>query len=183
MTLPLAGQWIGKISGTNSGTATLNVDSDRDQRGLLLVTDDDPGMVAVVVDIGWKPAGALTDIKFFSHDIRACEKREGVSIPNRVEAIASIHGRHLEGEWSTDIPTGGKLSLELQDEKNPSAADYTFNHWADFEQWVKDRQREESHLIYRGHASNQFRLETSFHRTGRRDQRCTRRTGRAPAGA
>lgn len=75
-------------------------------------------------------------------------------------------GRGFQGNWSGldgqsgvinfgDVPEGADLKAE-------SCAD-----WAEFKHWATRARRDTNAVLFRGHGSNRFQLQTTLHRAGR----------------
>ena len=163
-----AGQWIGRISGSINGTLTLNFDSDRPQHGLLLVAGDH--------DRNTLFAGNLfchflhDKYEFYARDITAVvHTTSPTQIPKVINAQGNFSNNSISATWTSDNKGCGYFEVLRQDESGPTPATIMFDSWDSFQQWIKERRKFESRYVYRGHERNTYRLESSFHRTGRRN--------------
>ena len=59
--------------------------------------------------------------------------------------------------------------MTRRDDKSLTQASFTFDSWSEFQEWISKRRKNDSRFIYRGHDSNLYRLDTTFHREGRRN--------------
>ena len=157
----MTGQWIGTISGTNSGLAIFDVDGDRPSVALLQVADSVQSFSAQA-NIGTDGASVTGDLhSFFAGPLAA-----GVRLPTRGKFTGVINGDSLSGRWETDVATQGGFELERCDVPRSQPADHSMT-WSEFREWAFE-QRQTPSLLFRGQKDSTRPLTTTFHRTGRR---------------
>lgn len=82
-----------------------------------------------------------------------------------VKGIFSEDG--FVGSWQhRDTADGGQMILSPLDSSQRIAA-HQCDDWESFKSWAHEVHRDNDIQYFRGHGSNQFRLMTTFHRTGR----------------
>lgn len=165
----LAGQWIGRIDGTNTGRCILNIDPDRPRIGVVQVLDQLLPFSVHLVDLvcdGSELRGLLAG--FFFPALAGPNPPTGVQVATTGIVEGKIAGDLLTAKWGTDVGTSGTVSLLRSGPSAPSPADHVFS-WAQFREWALDEAIKRQTLIFRGHSSSSHSLVTSFHRTGRRN--------------
>lgn len=168
------GQWVGKISGTNTGRLILNIDRDRPFEGVLAIADDDPQKVSALAFVqlrvdGEKLEGALTQFYPARSGLNTDQLREAAdALPKHGSMSGKISNDKIEGSWQTDIHTKGDFKL-VRYERDFFVQPTQVLEWGDYVKWALETKRKWPNLIFRGHSSNQYNLRTSFHRLGRRD--------------
>lgn len=76
-------------------------------------------------------------------------------------------GDAFEGTWSTpDGESGGLFLSRMLPEPTLKLEVETIASWGEFKVWVNKARREMDAASFRGHGSNEFKLQTSFHRAG-----------------
>jgi hypothetical protein len=102
------GQWVGQISGTNSGYLILNVD--RDRPNCASVQADDPqqpfSAESVITVTGTTVNGTLSR---FSPNGQPVPPE--LHLPQSGKFSGTIRDDRLIGTWETDIQTHGKFEL------------------------------------------------------------------------
>src|SRR5262245_55058358 len=165
MTTPLAGQWMGKMAGTNQGYLMLSIDPDRPTVGWLQVNDPQQCFTAnfTLPQSGSTITGNLTNFHTQTYGTNP-----GITLPQTCAVSATINGNNLTGSWQTDVQTQGTFGLVRTENLAPYPADQKME-WHDFRNWVLNETNKNPSLMFRGHADSQHCLITSFHRTGRRN--------------
>ncbi|OYY58944.1 MAG: hypothetical protein B7Y55_01410 [Polynucleobacter sp. 35-46-207] len=172
------GQWIGDYSGTNNGTLIANIDEfSKYYEGLIYLDEVDSNLPSTSVLIRTPNKNSqqqFTSLKIapinpFTGTADAWENvkkhyPESVVIPTTAEINTSIAGDELSISWVTNIGTNGVSILKRSQAKNPSELIATEHDWGSFKNYLG--QIESRKFIFRGQ-SKQWRLQTSFHRTGR----------------
>ena len=160
------GQWLGAFAGTNSGEVILNIDKDIKTRGKLSIYDITTNTPARWADIHFTKHQDRTSAIFVF--LGEAPIIEGVIQPSHgMLQISELTDTLMTGDWETDIGTSGSFQLNKPDDTVFSAADYTFS-WEEFNLWL-NKQNEDSDLIFRGQKNSQWKLKTTFYRTGRYD--------------
>jgi hypothetical protein len=91
----------------------------------------------------------------------------GVQLPTSGTVDGTITGDVLTATWRTDVGNSGTVSL-LRSASYPRPPDHVFR-WTDFREWAFEEATQRRTLLFRGHSSALHPLETTFHRTGRRN--------------
>lgn len=159
------GQWVGQISGTNSGYLTLNVDRDRPGRASAQAHDPQQpfSAEAVITVMGVTVNGTLSRFSPHDHPVPP-----GFRLPQTGKFSGIVQGDRLTGTWETDIQTYGQFELTRRENLIVRPPDHVMQ-WREFRAWAFEEPQRKSSLIFRGHDSSQYPLVTSFHRTGRRN--------------
>ena len=172
--MEIAPQQFGTI-GTGDGVADamLCVDSDRPFEAMLHFWDGKSPANAVLVQLyGTKPdeADLLPIGVYRTNDNGGLWKP--ILTPEEIERAKGFRGRiwkngsGLEGEWSHPLGHHGQMHFEPPSRSLMVSADLCTT-WDDFKKWAS-RSREQLGVgAYRGHGSNKYRLQTTFHRVGR----------------
>ena len=159
------GQWVGNISGTNSGYMTLNVDRDRSNRASVQVHDTQ-------LPFSGEGTVAFTDTtvngKLTQFVSRIYPLPPGLNLPQEVEFSGTLTGGQLIGTWSSNIQTRGEFNLNRCEVSKARLPDHVM-YWHEFRTWALQEPQKRESLIFRGHDSALNSLVTSFHRTGRRN--------------
>lgn len=158
------GQWVGHISGSNSGYMTLNVDRDRSNRASVQVHDrqlpfSGEGIIAFT---DTTVNGKLT--RFVP---RVYPLPTGINLPQEVEFSGTVTDDQIIGSWSS-IQTNGEFNLARCEISKARPPEHVM-HWGEFRTWALLEPQKKESLIFRGHESALNPLVTSFHRTGRRN--------------
>ena len=166
----LRGQWIASYSGSNTGTAVLDLDEFDDHfAGTAFAWDDNPAYPNSFVRI-------QTQSKSDSQHLRGVSlshmDRIGnpVSPPTTADIDLQLAGNTLSINWRTSIGTTGSAvatSSKTRDGVPSSLKPTATKGWEGFKKAVNALAQKR--YIYRGQENNTWRLRTSFHRTGRAD--------------
>jgi hypothetical protein len=175
------GQWLGRYSGTNSGTLFINLDDmGSHYAGNVFAYDDNASLPFIYSYIQTPDKQTSCHL---SLDLAPLHPQTGdpsnwtqvsslfapnVVCPRRAEADFQLDNAILKVRWTTDIQTFGSADIAATHAGEPSeyepVAEVT--NWAAFKSYVNglDHRR----YIFRGQRKP-LRLRTGFHRTGRAD--------------
>jgi hypothetical protein len=179
----MKGQWIGSYQGTNSGNITIELDEKTDNFvGWAYLYDNTAGYPSSAVRI---ITTNKSDIQTFKVDVKLLNSFNGnllewkdfsssypgLSFPNSAEVNLKLGIRELDVEWITNICTSGKATLLKSKADSPSElATKRLTTWDEFKKEVQHLPMRDH--IFRGQSkSSEWRLRTSFHRSGRADLR------------
>lgn len=174
------GQWIGKAEGTNTGRVFVNVDEMPSCfQGMAHLLDDNKLVPSTAVHFATQdksrtfafrttsinPIDSTTGLIAAWHSIKhryAADMR----IPQYIDASGTWGNDSVEISWNSDIGTSGKCKLPKSDAGRPSTLKAVPQDWKDYKSYVATL--EGRRRLFRGQ-NKQFKLRTSFHRTGRAD--------------
>lgn len=160
------GQWLGKFDGTSNGEVILNIDKDRLNTGRLSIYDQTFNIPPRWANIEFAHNQGSISANFnYLVDAPAIDNVVSPSLGDL--NITKLTDTEMEGNWSTNIGTNGNFYLTKSDDSFITKADHMFT-WEEFESFLKN-QSQPLDLIFRGQKDNQWKLKTSFHRTGRSD--------------
>lgn len=160
-----AGQWIGQISGTNTGFMTLNIDRDRSNYASILV-DDPKQPFSAHGPITFTSTTVKGKLNLFTpHGPPLPPLPPGFRLPQEGEYSGTVAGDRVTGTWSTNIQTRGEFELIRREALQVRPPDHVMR-WQEFRNWALLEPQRKASLIFRGHDSSQHSLVTSFHRTG-----------------
>lgn len=180
MTIAINGQWLAKITGTNSGQAILELDDEVDHfAGVAYMYDDDPALPSFYAEIRTPSrrnhfrlslvlvpldtnTSAPIDLPTFKERFKlASDAQYPVA-----ESEWFVTKDEIKVDWSTNMGTSGSLLLKRSPASKPS--EYTalnIKSWGQFKNYVS--KIEPYRYIFRGQSDARWRLRTHFHRTGR----------------
>jgi len=181
----LQGQWTGPFAGTGSGELVLELDLIADQLvGNATVYPSDQTLQ--ILPTTYANVNLPADVQ--SYDLRVslfpidwqtgepvswqqiADRYPGVIMPLAADAKFLLSGNILYLSWMTDIGTHGLAVLSRRFPEAPSSLKpLKIASWTDFKIFASTL--EPHRYIFRGHSSNEWRLRTYFHRTGRADLR------------
>jgi hypothetical protein len=175
------GQWLGRYSGTNSGTLFINLDDmGSHYAGNAFAYDDNPSLphTYAYVRTPNKETSCHLCLELAPLHPHTGEPANwnqisplfGPSIifPKRAEADLELADGVLKVRWKTDIETLGSGDIAATRAGEPSEYEplAEVNSWAKFKSYVIDL--EHRRFIFRGQR-DPMRLRTGFHRTRRAD--------------
>jgi FRG domain len=177
----MKGQWIGPLSGKNSGAAILEVDEVGpffevqayafDERTDLPSTN---AFFRIPIDLNTFSAKSipLTPLDPQTLDFTnwpAVQSRfPDVTFPASADIDLEWTKDSVRARWNTSIGTFGETTCTRSTARRPSELrPLPIHSWDDFRHYVLGL--EHYRYMYRGQESNQWRLCTSFHRTERTD--------------
>lgn len=173
------GQWIGSFSGTSTGRLVADLDDHKDlSGGVVCVYQDQLALVRSVAHVtipkGQRNFSARVRIdpqergsgKFLTPD-ELKSKYPDLVMPTYADAHWVISDSTIGLDWTTDIGTNGSATLAMSeaDKRSVLTANAVVQSWEDFKRHALSL--ETRRYIFRGHERNDWRLRTSFHRTGR----------------
>lgn len=176
----MKGNWSGPYQGTNAGTIIVEMD-DRDTffQGCVYAYDEREGIPTVFSIVRTpsrnKKQNFNTQISFLDPRTgEPCDWRQiaglfdtDVQVPTKADVKIEWNKEALELWWTTDIGTSGSARLAKSDAQKPSAiVAEPVGSWEEFKRLVLAL--EPNRYAFRGQ-SNNWRLRTPFHRTGRGD--------------
>lgn len=177
----MKGQWLGRYSGTNSGTLFINLDDmGAHYAGNIIAYDDNTSNphTYAYVETPNKEASCHLCLELAPLHPQTGDPANWAQIaplfasniifPKRAEANLDWLNGTLKITWKTDIGTFG--SGEIPATRAGNLSEYKpldeVNNWAKFKSYVNDL--DHRRFIYRGQREA-MRLRTGFHRTGRAD--------------
>jgi hypothetical protein len=177
----MRGQWLGTYSGTNSGSAIVDIDDVGNRfNGYAYMYDNNAGLPSTRADIKVdKPAGnslqarlPLLPIDTNTGDTTAWPAiasmyPTGAQFSTYADVQISWTPTQLTVSWRTDIGNTGSMNLPATQAGNPSNYVPLVNvtSWAEFKSFAD--QLDPDRYIFRGQEKSIWRLRTSFHRAGR----------------
>jgi hypothetical protein len=182
--MTLKGQWIARYTGSNTGTAVLDLDEyDRHFAGTGVAWDDNRALPSSMVKVVTPTKSAehhLKDVPVVALDyngnrlppeaLQQLQKTTGVVMPTTVDIDLQLNSDSLSMGWKSSIGTSGagvatasKTRANLPSDIVPTA----IKGWDGFKRKVNAL--EQKRYIFRGQEDNVWRLRSSFHRTGRAD--------------
>ena len=173
------GQWLGKYTGTSSGSVVLNIDDvGTCFQGIAYVIDDDKSVPRTAVGFRTDNKAKTFDLK--STTLWAIHPQNGNRgnweeikqfFPGFVGASnVAVEGQwddhSLSVEWRTDNGGNCRCELPRSHADQPSDIEAKKMDWAGFKHFVSELRG--SRYLFRGQGDAR-RLRTAFHRTGRAD--------------
>lgn len=166
-TANIAGQWIGSIAGSNTGS--LRIDLDWDRPLVAAVHVGDASLPFTATGIASSPVSGKFEIRLTQFQ-PAVLPGPGIQLPTEGSASLTVANGKMRGNWTTNIGTMGELEADLMDApKNNQQQPDLVMKWKDFYAWVAETDLAET--IFRGQSHSGLPLATSFHRQGRRNIR------------
>jgi FRG domain len=165
-------QQIGKIE-TPSGTADalMFIDADRPNEAMIHLWSKTIKPSALLVDIVSKNGG----YEFVAKSLYATRENGALFLPQldnndfdlvkNTKAQLKFNGSELEGDWSG--PKGNKGTLKFSGfSRSAEKKRYKVcKTWDEFKAWTADVRNDA--MLFRGHGSDKFLLQTTLHRSGR----------------
>jgi hypothetical protein len=178
----LWGQWIGSFSGPVAGLAHLNIERSKSRTPFICVIQDVNGIVSTRIAMifeyqGSTFSGKSTEVLAYdaaTNNLLSAEdymKRANnqVQLADWITIEGDYTTHSFRGKWrSSNFPEGGDFELlnpanRLVDQPNRICS------WQEFRAIVDNPQKRNPGWIFRGQASNLWRLKTTFHREKRYD--------------
>jgi hypothetical protein len=175
------GQWTGTFSGTNNGALVIEVDDvGGGYEGSVIAADQNSAHPSVLGEFLAPKGQREFTIRVL---LSAVERTTGRPIldeelrqrfPNSTPAkYADTHWNVEDGQikvhWSTDVGTEGEGEARIAAGSKQSELTATVMNWDEFKTYATGL--EPARYIFRGQESNQWKLRTAFHRTGRANLR------------
>jgi len=162
----VAGQWIGRISGTNTGSVRIDIDHDRPSTAAIYVADSALPFAVTGDVVPTQPGTYEVHLRDFLPSVAAPLT---VTMPSEGSAKLTVrNGVQMDGSWETNVNTRGQISASLVDAPASENADWVMR-WKEFFAWAGETDL--AGTIFRGQAQSDLPLRTSFHRCGRRNFR------------
>jgi hypothetical protein len=180
----MKGQWITQYTGSNTGMVVIDLDEFQDRfEGTAIAWDDNPELPNSLVRIRTLtkadaqhlegvPVQAIDNLgNFLSLDvIQKFRDTKGLLTPTTVNIDLAVNDDGLSATWVSSVGSSGrgiavapKTRGGLPSELHP----IPIRTWDGFKKHVNALERRR--YIYRGQENSEWRLRTSFHRTGRSD--------------
>jgi FRG domain-containing protein len=173
------GQWIGTYSGTNSGLLVADLDdAGTNYQGIVSAYDDNWGLPRTFAHIevpkGQTQYSTRVTLQHIERgsglslsDAAVAGRFPEVSIPKHADVQLAVGPNSMSITWKSDIGTTASGELFKSAGGKPSTLKPMpeVKSWRDFSEFV--RTLTPYQYLFRGHSNNQWRLRTSFHRTGR----------------
>lgn len=175
----LYGQWIGRFDGEAPGWALLNIEPGRARAPFVCLTQQFTGPLATHVHLeaafdGDQFKGEAKSIRVYDSSKNALVEpkeflanRPDLVIATRISIQGTWSEHYFKGTFSTDNLTGGNFLLSNAAKQLTEPPDHIFT-WNEFIAFAIESKKN-SGRIYRGQASNSWRLRSTFHRAKRYD--------------
>jgi len=174
----MQGQWIGSFEGTNKGLAILNIELINDEYiGILAAIDYDLEMPSITskckIQIKEKNfEGIGSDIAIINPASGTPDLPERVKdfyigkiLPESITFRGEVEKNIINFKWKSSIGTEGVGSIERSDPSERSKYPTTKMSWGQFKDYILKKTNKRDY-IFRGQKED-WKLRTSFHRTGR----------------
>ena len=174
------GQWLGSFSGSTTGSIIVNIDERQEcYEGTANLIEDDRALPDSFVS--FRTANKEPKFQFRTDVILALDPKTGAGLSledlkqrlgkdqvfsKYADVSGTVDHESLALPWVTDTGVEGKCTLPRSKADQPSELVPLEKNWAEFREYVSELK--ESRLLFRGQNS-QWRLRTSFHRSGRAD--------------
>jgi hypothetical protein len=160
------GQWIGTFGIANRpetprGGLFLNVDKDAQNRGKLGLYSFAEPSTGILGDLSLAEVDGLWQGTLFVPP--TADRPQPMSVQLKFLETAETA---MSGTW-TGNEESGDFEFRRATDTSPTKPEKVFRRWAAFKQWIGGQPP--GSMIYRGQSNKQWRLITSFHRTGRFD--------------
>lgn len=175
----LYGQWIGRFEGEAPGWALLNIEPGRSRTPFVCMTQQFTGPMATHVHLevayeGDQFKGEAKSIRVYdSSKNTLVEPKEFLAaqtdlvVASRISIEGTWSEHYLNGTFATDISNGGKFRLSNPAKQLTEPPNHIFT-WNEFYAFALESMKRGG-KVYRGQASNSWRLRSSFHRARRYD--------------
>lgn len=174
------GQWLGRYTGTNSGTLMIDLDDKGTHyEGRACAYDDNTALPStfVIVKTENKATQFQLRLQLYPLDPRTGDATTwnqlgsvfpNVTFPVFADVIFDLQGHIPSINWRTNIETTGSAQLQRSRAGDPTEYQPLPNvtNWVEFKTFVSTLDHRQ--YIFRGQ-EQPIRLRTSFHRTGRAD--------------
>jgi hypothetical protein len=177
--MPLSGQWVAKYSGTNTGSGVIDLDEFENHfAGTVTAWEDHPEKPNAYVRIH-TPSKSRTQhltklpvnyIDAFGNPLTNATVQQlnakNIFLPDTVDIDLRLNGNSLSVQWLSSLHTSGIATATKTQGGLPSDLVVTrVQGWNGFKRRVNAL--EPRRYVFRGQQNNNWRLRTSFHRTGR----------------
>jgi FRG domain len=175
----MKGQWIGPYTGTNSGLFVIDLDKIRDRyQGTVFAYSQNaalpPMMGQVSIPEGQSRASLRIELVPVDRDTAnlldqnaLAAKFPAAQVPKYADTAWEIAQNQISIAWETDVGTSGSGTVLRSEADQPSklVASQSVTTWSEFKEYAS--KSEPFRYMYRGQENNNWKLRTSFHRTGR----------------
>lgn len=178
--LSLCGQWVGTFEGSHTGTVVIELDDAGDHyEGTAIAWYDNPipyNAMVIIKTASKSLSQTLSNLRVVPIDragnfvdsdmISRLEKENGILFSETVDVDFTLDDESFRVNWSTPVGTHGrseigrKKTLEDANRKGDVILD-----WDEFKGHVG--KLEHRKYVFRGQADSRWKLESSFHRSGR----------------
>lgn len=174
----MRGQWIGKFSGSTSGSIIINIDEFASfYQGIAYLLQDNQDIPNSAVY--FRTENKDSNFRFLTSQISAINSWQipdnwenvkqyypNAMIANSAEVRGNWTEKTLTLGWQTDIGTHGICRLSYSKSSQKSQIKSKKTNWENFKKYISKLGNKK--FLYRGQ-KEAWRLRTSFHRTGRND--------------
>jgi hypothetical protein len=177
--MSLSGQWVAGYTGANSGTIVIEIDEVGDHfEGTACVWDNVKGHPSSLVRFrttSKNPLQAMTGLKVVPMDGHGMELTpeqlaamlpEGMAFPTTADVSIQLQDSALTVQWATPVGSfGSAIAIKTRAGEVSDLVPRSLRNWTAFKTYVNGLERQR--YVFRGQEDNQWRLRSSFYRTGR----------------
>lgn len=174
----MKGQWLGRYQSNTQGSLLIDIDEvDSGYQGYAVLQSEQAGMPVVFtrfLTANHDPIQEMT-VNLFCLDPRNLEPTDwsnvqqffpGVTLDPTTDVKLKLENSELVVEWTSPNGTVGTSRLPKTKAGTPSLLKpISIKNWREFKDYVETLPPNK--FSFRGQQSNQWRLRTTFHRTGR----------------
>jgi hypothetical protein len=178
----LGGQWIGHYTGSNAGRFVIEFDETGDHyEGTAVAWDDQPGSLHALIRFGTSSKGDTHHIvnipvliinnngdAVSAEFLNRIKESSGVIYPATVAVNIGLNGKNLSVKWESSTGTHGSGIAPVpktRDGVKSTLKARRLNTWDGFKNAVNNLDAKK--YIFRGHENKEWRLRSSFYRSGR----------------
>jgi hypothetical protein len=172
------GQWVGPYSGTNVGTAVVDLDDAKScYQGVVFAYDNNVGVPHIFAHVEIPKDKNKFSLRlglefqergtgnFFTKE-NIAQRFPDLITPTYADTNWEIVGDKIIVDWTTDIGTNGRAEVVRRGGSPSRLIPFVgVNSWDEFKKFVLAP--EPFRHVFRGHERSTWRLRTSFHRSGR----------------
>jgi hypothetical protein len=179
--MSMAGQWISRYQGSNSGTLVVNIEENGDHyKGVACAWDDNPHLPSSLVRFvtpSKHPTQVLDGVKivpmwrtgrFLTSDEISSLSKIGVSFPSDAHISFDFQGSQLSIAWNTSIKSAGATTAVLSKTSGGTASALVplrISTWGRFKKYIDTLPAHR--YVFRGQEYSKWRLRTTFFRSRR----------------
>jgi hypothetical protein len=178
----LGGQWIGPYTGSNAGRFVIELDEAGDHyEGTAVAWDEKPGNLHALIRFGTSSKGNVHHIENIpvtiingngdavsAEFLKSVKDSSGIIYPATVTVDIELSGKNLSIKWESSIGTHGSgiaAVPKTRDGEKSNLGARRLNTWDGFKKAVN--RLEAKRYIFRGQENSEWRLRSSFYRSGR----------------
>jgi hypothetical protein len=178
----LGGQWIGHYTGSNAGRFVIELDEVGDHyEGTAVAWDEKPGSLHALIRFGTHSKANAHHIENIpviivnnngdavtAEFLNSVKESSGVIYPATVTVDIELNGKNLSIKWVSSIGshgTGTAAIPKTRDGQKSSLRARRLHTWGGFKNAVNTL--EAKRYIFRGQENSDWRLRSSFYRSGR----------------